>query len=120
MRLFYIAGLVAMIFSSCEKKICGCAPPFQVYYLQAKVINIADISCHLPVLDFTEDSTRIRLISGRDDLQFTVKQLPQEFNVLNKKLYVEATRPQPSEDFPCTAIGFSYPHLKITDAKNRD
>jgi hypothetical protein len=120
-RIFFIAALAGFAFYGCSKgKICGCAPPYQIYYLRAKVVQTSDLSCGRPILDFTEDSTHVRYISGINDLTYAVTTLPATMNVVDKKLYVFVTLLKPEEDFICHGLGVSFPHLKLTDAKPRD
>ena len=85
--------VVFFLFSGCVKKspICGCAPPYQTYYVKAKVSQIVDIYCSKPVLDFTEDSLHIRSITGGNELQYIALNLPADFITAGKKLYVSVT-----------------------------
>ena len=105
--------LVNFFCSSCNKA------SNETYYFKAKVVQTSDISCYLPLLNFSEDSSRIRSLTKRNDINYTVLNLPTNFNIQDKKLYVSVTILNPEEDFPCNTLGFSYPHLKILDVKDR-
>jgi len=96
--------------------------PYEIYYLKAKVgsVNSIYVACRLPVLGFLEDSVRIRMATNRNDLVYTVIDLPATFAVQNKNLYVSVAVLKPEEEFACTTLGISYPHLKILDVKARD
>lgn len=115
--------LVIVFLSGCVKTnpICGCVlPPYQAYYLKAKVSQTSDISCSKPVLDFTEDSLHIRSVTGRNDLHYIGVNLPVNFVAAGKKLYVSVLPLKAEEDFPCNTLGIAYPKLKVLDAKNRE
>ena len=122
MKLFPIAVFImAMLPMGCVKSsYCDCKAPDQLEYLKAKVVQTSDIACGKPVLDFSEDSVRVRALSENNSLLYVVINLPSSFNVKDKKLYVLASRLKPEEEFACTAVGPFYPRLKIVNAKNRD
>jgi len=116
-----IAFIICIAFCGCIKsKVCDCPIPYQVDYMKATIIETSDVSCSLPVLDFSEDSIRARTLSGKNNLQYTVIQLPESKKVRSKKVYVSAQTLKPEEEFPCITLGYSYPHLKIMDVKDRD
>jgi len=92
---------------------------FDSDYFKAKVVLASDVSCNLPVLDFSEDSTAIRKLTDRKNVVYSVLSLPQNLTVQNKDLYVLVKTLKPEEEFPCNTLGIAYPHLKILDAKNR-
>lgn len=94
--------------------------PDSYYYLSAKVHNINDLSCSLPTLSFEEDSIRIKNISQVNSTVYVVKNLPAGLNIKDKKLFVKIETLKPQEEFACTTIGFSYPHLNIIEAKERE
>jgi hypothetical protein len=113
--------LICIIFIGCKKdKICDCVMPYQIYYLQAKLTQTSDISCHLPVLDFSEDSVRIRNITGLTDLTFTAKYLPAGLVIQGQKMYVSVTTLPQGENPACNALGIPYPAIKVVDAKPRN
>lgn len=92
---------------------------FDSYYFKAKVVQTSDVSCSLPVLDFSEDSTAIRRMTGRKDVTYSVLSLPQNLVIQNLKLYVLVRTLKPEEQFPCNTLGIAYPHLSISGAKER-
>lgn len=121
MKQILLLSIVWFCVYGCKKgKICDCATPFQVYCLKAKVIQTNDIACHLPVLDFTEDSVRIRNITSLNTLEFSVINLPNEYIIKDKQLYVMVSLLKPEEEFACNTFGIVYPHVKVTDVKNRN
>ena len=105
--------LTNFFFSSCNKA------SNETYYFKAKVVQTSDVSCYLPVLNFSEDSSRIRSLTNRTNIGYTVLNLPANFNIQDKKLYVSVTILNPEEEFPCNTLGIIYPRLKILDVKDR-
>jgi len=89
-------------------------------YLKAKVIQTSDISCYKPMLDFSEDSLKIRFQTNLYNLTYSVINLPTEFNVKEQLLYVSVTHLITEEQFPCNTLGIMLPALKIVTAKKRD
>lgn len=112
------SGLIILSIAGCFIGSCK-KDNDRISYLKAKVIQTSDISCYLPLLDFTEDSVRIHNLTPVNGIKFTVIKLPQDFNILNKKLYVSVTTLDPKEEFPCNTLGIIYPRLKILDVKER-
>lgn len=113
-------AIVALLFvsicvSACEK---NSVQTSQVY-LKAIVADTHDISCGYPVLDFSEDSFAIREMTKEKWNRIVILGLPSQFNVQNKKLYVEVRPLKPEEEFSCLAIGIGYPHLEILQTKDR-
>ena len=118
MKLLFPIFIFASILSSCKRD-CSCAPPYEIYYLKAEVKETSNTDCIKPLLSFEEDSVRIRLISGRDDILFIAKGLAPSLNLLNKKIYVNVAVLTADEEFPCHTLGISYCHIKVLDAKER-
>ncbi|SRR5258706_16173097 len=118
---FLVAILAGVLFSACVKNgKCDCVMPYQIYYLKAKVVQVRDVSCNLPGLDFSEDSVRIRQVTNINNLLYSVIRLPAGYIAQDKKLYVSVIKLTPEEEFPCNTLGIPFPHLKIVDAKDRD
>lgn len=117
MRQAIVALLFVFICVCACKKDSGQTSP--VTYLKAVVANVHDISCGYPLLDFSEDSLAIREITKEKWNIIVVPNLPSQFNLQNKKLYVAVRPLKPEGEFLCLAIGIWYPHLKIVDAKER-
>ena len=121
MKFVLTVLLTGFLFGGCVKeKNCGCVMPYQIYYLKAKVTQTSDISCGKPVLDFSEDSLRIRTWTNLNNLAYSVINLPTNYIVQDQKLYVSIMVLKPEEEFACNTLGISLPHLKVTDAKMRD
>ncbi len=120
-KIYLLVMVIAFTHVSCNKgRDCGCVMPYQVYYLKAEVIQTSNIDCGKPLLSFTEDSIRIKQITGKNNsIEFIAIGLPSSFNQLHKKLYVNAAVLKPEEDFPCTTLGIAYPHIKLLDAIER-
>ncbi len=110
----YLAVLLMAVIAGCNKA------KVETLYANARVAATHDVSCGLPLLDFSEDSARIRLFTGHADLSYTVINLPDSFNVQDKKLYVDVALLRPAEEFPCNTLGIGYPHVKIVAAKVRE
>lgn len=123
MRPVIVALLTCFTFFGCVKdkeKNCGCVMPYQIYYFKAKVSQISDISCYKPVLDFSEDSIRIRTITNLNNLTYSVINLPSNYIIQDKNLYVSVTALKPEEEYTCNTLAITLPHLKVIDAKSRD
>ncbi len=107
-------------FSACEKQHnCGCAVPYQIYYLKAAVLETGVSACDTPLSDFSEDSQRINSYTGNSSLQYLVNSLPPGRRVLQQKLYAQVATMPASEDFNCDSSAYGFPHLKMMDAKIR-
>ena len=89
-------------------------------YLKAKVVITKDLSCGFPVIDFSEDSVKIRRLTGVQRLRYTAINLPADYIVQDKKLFITVAIPGPAEDYFCTAMGIWYPHLKTLKVKGRN
>ena len=113
MKILSIILLICFLVSGCKKD------SNETYYLKAKVILTTDVSCYLPVLDFSEDLSRLRSLTHLNNIEYTVINLPSNFNIQDKKLYVSVAILKPEEEFPCNDLGIGYPHLKIVDVKAR-
>ncbi|HRH49577.1 MAG TPA: hypothetical protein PLP23_12555 [Panacibacter sp.] len=113
MKTLSIILLSCFCFSGCKKD------NNETYYLKAKVIFTRDIACNLPVLDFSEDSIRLRSLTQLAAIDYSVINLPSVFNIQDKKLYVSVAILKPEEEFPCNDLGIGYPHLKIINVKAR-
>lgn len=113
--------VIAFTHLSCNReRDCGCVTPYEIYYLKAEVIQTNNIDCGKPLLSFAEDSIRIRQITGKNNsIEFIANGLTFSLNQLHKKLYINVALLKPEEDFPCTTLGISYPHIKLLDAKER-
>ena len=113
--------LICITFFACNKEqVCDCVIPYQVSYLKAKVTQTSDISCYRPVLDFSEDSLRIRALTKLNNLTFTAINLPPNYIINNQKVYVSVVTLPTEEEFPCNTLGILLPRLKVVDAKARD
>jgi hypothetical protein len=88
--------------------------------LKAKVFELSDVSCSAPVLDFSEDSVKIRRFTGLPHLKYVVVGLPSEHFIQGKNLYVSLRKLKPEEDFPCNTLGITYPHIKVVTAETRN
>lgn len=124
MKKAIITLLTGIVFIACKKDhrepVCDCITPYQVSYLKAKLAQTSDISCYLPVLDFSEDSLRIRSLTRLNNLVFTVKYLPAGLIIQGQKIYAAVTDLPAGEVSPCNTLGIPYPQLKVVDAKPRD
>ena len=120
MRLIIFISLIAGgSFFGCNKHHeCDCAKTEDLY-LKTTILSTNDMSCNLPVLDFTEDSVRIRNLTNKGIVQYGVINLPANLNTANNKLYVRVALLSPAEEFICNTLGLGYPHLKVIDAQIR-
>ena len=92
---------------------------YTVCYLKGIVIDTSDVACLHPVIDFSEDSTRIFAVTNRHELQYIIHKLPTSFNVLNKKLYLSISTDVSKDSFACHAYGTPYHLVHFLDAKDR-
>lgn len=118
-RLILFAILLFTGFSCSREPLLDCPTPYEISYLKAKVVTSSDLTCNRPVLEFSEDSFRVRQISGLADLTYVGHVLQTSLNVTGKKLYLSVAKMPANEEFACNTLGISYPHLKILDAKAR-
>lgn len=94
--------------------------PYQIYYLKSTVVQTSDISCSMPVLNFSEDSLRIRNLTNLNSLNYTAANLLSGYTIQNQKLYVSVAVLPKDEEFPCNTLGIMFPRLKVIDAKPRE
>jgi len=113
-------GLLFVSFFSCTKRLCSCDPVPKIT-VKAVVLNVSDISCGRPLLEIdVSDTALLRAGTGLEGMYFVANQLPASLQVNNQKLYIDAEALKPSEDFACTAIGTTYPHIKVVSARSRN
>jgi hypothetical protein len=116
--ILFLALFFASFFS-CSKRLCGCdpdAPPI----VKAVVVEENNIDCNRPlvVIEHT-DTAYIRNLTGHRGDTFVASQLPAALKLAGQKLYISPAVFASGEDFFCTTIGPSYPHLKIVTATAR-
>jgi len=121
MKMKLIGILLFLVsFLSCTKRLCSCDPVPKIT-VKAVVINSSDISCGRPLLEIDPSDTAIlRMGTGLEGSFFVANTLTAGLNVNNQKLYVEVAALKPAEDFACTAIGTTYPHIKVNSARARN
>ena len=112
-QIFFSLLIVYTFVLGCNKSID------EPRYFKAKVVQTSDVSCLLPVLDFSEDVVGIRNFTNRDEINYTVLNLPSSFNIQNKLLFVEVTALKSIDEIPCNTFGITYPRLKILAVKDR-
>ena len=114
MKAFVLGSLLgSLLIAGCHKD------DNEEGYLKAKVVITKDISCGVPVIDFSEDSVKIRKLTGVQSLRYTAINLPSQYIVQDKKIFIAVTMPGPAEDYFCTALGVWYPHVKTQKVKDR-
>lgn len=107
-----VAGIAASFFmGSCKKNV-----PIA---LKATVIDTSNIDCGFPMLSFVDDSNRIRSITKNPSLVYVVKGLPANLKILGQQLLVQVSAIPADDDFVCTDLGLSYPHLLVIQATPR-
>jgi hypothetical protein len=88
--------------------------------LNAIVEDTKDMNCGFPRLNFSEDSIKVRAITGEKyHLSFVSKGLPAELNMQGVKVRVLIENLKPEESFLCLTWGPNYPAIKIVSAKKR-
>lgn len=88
-------------------------------WVNAIVFNTNDINCGTPVLDFADDSTKVRGFTGYFYLTYVVKGFPSELNIQGKKVLVQIAIPKSDEYFVCETVGPNWPELKVLTATAR-
>lgn len=111
--LFILLFAVQAFISSCRHS------TVETDYIKAKVVAVKDLACAVPLLDFEEDSVKIRLATKESSLLYGVTQLPDSLRIENMKLYVRVQKLAPQDEFVCNTFGIPYPHLRIIDVKER-
>lgn len=117
-----IAGILLFIFSffSCTKRLCACDPVVDIT-VKAVVADVSDISCGRPLLDIDpSDTALLNQVMGQSAIRYVANDLPAALKVNNQKLFVSVAVLYPSGDFACTAIGITYPHIKVLSARIRN
>jgi hypothetical protein len=106
--------IIVLTLTSCQKDTNE-----QSIWLKATVVNTKDINCSLPVLNFNDDSLKVRVLTGNHDLTYVVKTLPSQLNIQGNKVLVQVANLKPGESFACLTFGPNWPAIKILDAKAR-
>ena len=106
--------IIVLTLTSCQKDANE-----QSTWLKATVVDTKDINCTLPVLNFNDDSVRVRLFTGNHDLTYVVKGFPSQLNIQGNKVLVQVAILKSGESFACLTLGPSWPAIKILDAKGR-
>lgn len=115
MRLVYFSFILfAALALSCNK-----TDEYTVW-VNAVVEETKDMNCGFPRLNFSEDSIKVRRITGeKHHLSFVSKGLPAELNMQGQKVKVLIRNLKPEETFICLTWGPNYPAIKIVSAKKR-
>ena len=121
MKYLYIFILLAFVsVFSCTRRLCACDPASDAFF-KAVVMETSNLDCSRPSITIDPaDAAAVRQITGGNMDTYVVDQLPANLNVASKKLYVHISTLPPSEDFMCTAVGITYPHLKVIHAIERN
>ncbi|HEX4373691.1 MAG TPA: hypothetical protein VHZ50_10345 [Puia sp.] len=107
-----VAGIAVTFFMvNCKKNVPTA--------LKATVIDTSNIDCGFPMLSFADDSNRIRSITKNPGLAYVVKGLPANFKIPGQKLLVQVSAIPANDDFVCTDLGITYPHLLVVQATSR-
>jgi hypothetical protein len=109
---FFIIVVITLI--SCQKDATR-----QSTWLKATVADTKDINCSTPVLNFNDDSVRVRLFTGYRALTYVVKGFPSQLNIQGNKVLVQIGNLKSGESFACLTLGLNWPAIKILDAKGR-
>jgi hypothetical protein len=108
----FVAGIAVVFFMmSCKKNVPAA--------LKATVIDTSNMDCGFPMLSFADDSNRIWSITKNPGLVYVVKGLPANFKILGQQLLVQVSAIPADDDFVCTDLGYSYPHLLVVRATAR-
>jgi hypothetical protein len=122
-RILFLLLTACLFIIACNRNNCGCVPPpYENDYLKATVTQTSNLDCGRPVISFDpSDTARAHQITGQRNFNFfVVKELSSELNIQNQKLWVLIDTLKASEEFVCTAMGSSFPHLKLLNALARE
>jgi hypothetical protein len=121
MKYLYIFILLAFVSTfSCTKNLCACDPGSDGFFM-ATVMETSNLDCGRPSITIDgADAAAVRQLTGATMDTYVVDRLPANLNVASKKLYVHIGTLTPSEDFMCTTLGITYPHLKVVHAIERN
>jgi hypothetical protein len=90
-------------------------------WLKATIAYTGDMNCCLPILNFAEDSVKVRAFTGQQySLLIIAKGLTTNLNVQGQRLNILVTKLKPEDAFVCRTIGPDYPVLKILNALPRE
>jgi hypothetical protein len=108
-----------LVFAGACRQRCDCVVPYEVYYFKGVVVNTSVSGCNLPIIDFTEDSIRIKSLTGTDNVYCIAKGLDAGFMTQGKKVYVNVHKLSPDHDFACP-MSADFSHIGIIDTKPRN
>jgi hypothetical protein len=111
---FIIAISSLLILVSCNKKVDE-----ESISVNAIVFNTSDLNCGMPVLNFSDDSTKVRAFTGNSAFTYVVYGFPSELNTTGKRVLVQIAILTPENYFPCLTFGPSWPALKVLTAKTK-
>ena len=108
MKYFLILFVITIFIAGCKKSIPTA--------LRATVTDTSNIDCGYPLLSFADDSNRIRGITKKTGFYYVAKGLPDSFRIAGKQLLVDVAVLSSDNDFACTTLGITYPHILIVRA----
>jgi hypothetical protein len=108
MKSFLLIIAIFVFTAGCKKYIPSA--------LKATLVDTSNIDCGYPLLNFADDSNRIRSITKQTGLYYVAKGLPDSFRIAGKRLLVDVSLLSSDNDFACTTLGISYPHILIVKA----
>jgi hypothetical protein len=107
--------MIAIIFLftliNCKKKVDE-----ESIGVNATVYNTKDMNCGKPVLDFSDDSTKVRAFTHNSGLTYVVYGFPSELNAKGKGVFVQIAILKAENSFPCLTFGPNWPALKVLTA----
>lgn len=113
--LLNCALLATAVATSCSKPV-----PTDAIWLKARVLYTADKSCGMPILDFAEDSNRIRALRGYSTLEYLSSNLPESLDVQDKPLYVYVDPRPVNPAFICPDVdSVHWLRIQLLDSKPR-
>ncbi len=107
-----------ILLSSCIK----CREWEDKKWFNAKVIEIKNLDCGYPLIQFTEsEHEQVKQVLGPSTYPgaYVMKGLDASLNILNYELLIQIRKPREGEGWFCTALGPSYGSGIIIKAKSK-
>ena len=117
--LLFIFVTLTMFFS-CSEPLCGCFPFDTPTYVKAIVTEESNLDCGKPTITIDpEHAVIVRQIIGSASDTYIADQLADSLIIANKKIFIAVRKLGENEEFACTMVGPTYPHLRAIHGYSR-
>ena len=117
-RIIYLVSIsliTSIIFINCNDSISSNnGDLFQVTVL-GKGIDCGDTY----LIKFNEGQNILKALSNNESDLYYADNLPKELKFENIQVLIKFRNPTTGELYPCTTLGFPYPHIIILEAKRK-